>query len=36
MHRGKLVEIGTSEQITLRPSHPYTRSLLASTPEIAV
>ena len=36
MHRGKLVEIGTSEQITLRPAHPYTRSLLASTPEIAV
>ena len=36
MHRGKLVEIGPCEQVTERPAHPYTRSLLASTPEIAV
>jgi len=33
MYRGKLVEIGTAEQITERPSHPYTRSLLEATPE---
>ncbi len=33
MYRGKLVEIGTTEQITERPAHPYTRSLLEATPE---
>jgi ABC-type glutathione transport system ATPase component len=36
MYRGKLVEVGTSEQITERPQHPYTRSLLEATPEIVV
>jgi oligopeptide/dipeptide ABC transporter ATP-binding protein len=36
MYRGKIVEIGDSEQITERPTHPYTRSLLDATPEIAV
>ena len=35
MHRGKLVEIGTAEQITTNPQHPYTQSLLAATPELA-
>jgi peptide/nickel transport system ATP-binding protein len=35
MYRGKIVEIGTAEQITERPQHPYTRSLLEATPEIA-
>jgi oligopeptide transport system ATP-binding protein len=34
MHRGKLVEIGTAEQITSNPSHPYTQQLLAATPEL--
>lgn len=34
MYRGKIVEIGTSEEITERPQHPYTRSLLEATPEI--
>jgi len=34
MHRGKIVELGTSEQITDRPQHAYTQSLLASTPEM--
>jgi peptide/nickel transport system ATP-binding protein len=35
MHRGKIVEQGTREQIFARPEHPYTRLLLASvlTPE---
>ena len=35
MHRGKIVEQGTREQIFARPEHPYTRMLLASvlTPE---
>ena len=36
MYRGKIVELGTTEQITERPQHPYTQSLLAATPEIAV
>jgi oligopeptide transport system ATP-binding protein len=36
MYRGKIVEVGSSEQITGRPQHPYTRSLLAATPEIAL
>jgi ABC-type oligopeptide transport system ATPase subunit len=35
MHRGKLVEVGDTEQITARPAHPYTRSLLEATPEMA-
>jgi ABC-type oligopeptide transport system ATPase subunit len=36
MYRGKIVEIGSAEQITERPQHPYTRSLLEATPEVAV
>jgi ABC-type glutathione transport system ATPase component len=36
MYRGKIVEIGPTEQITEGPQHPYTRSLLEATPEIAV
>ena len=35
MYRGKIVEIGSTEQITSRPQHPYTRKLLAATPEMA-
>ena len=34
MYRGKIVEVGTAEQITERPKHPYTRSLLEATPEV--
>lgn len=33
MYLGKLVEIGTSEQITNAPRHPYTKDLLAAIPE---
>jgi peptide/nickel transport system ATP-binding protein len=36
MYRGKIVEIGPAEQITGNPQHPYTRSLLEATPEVAV
>jgi peptide/nickel transport system ATP-binding protein len=36
MHRGKIVETGSTEQITEQPQHPYTKSLLEATPEIAV
>jgi ABC-type oligopeptide transport system ATPase subunit len=34
MQRGRLVELGATEQITTAPVHPYTRSLLAATPEV--
>jgi ABC-type oligopeptide transport system ATPase subunit len=36
MYRGKIVEVGSAEKITERPAHPYTRSLLEATPELAV
>lgn len=36
MYRGKIVEVGTTEQITEQPQHPYTRSLLEATPEVIV
>ena len=34
MYRGKIVEVGDTTQITGRPAHPYTRSLLEATPEL--
>ncbi len=34
MYRGKIVEVGETEQLTNRPSHSYTRSLLEATPEM--
>ena len=36
MYRGKLVEINSTDKITQNPQHPYTRTLLDATPEIAV
>jgi peptide/nickel transport system ATP-binding protein len=36
MYRGKIVEIGPTEQITRQPQHDYTRKLLAATPEMAI
>ena len=33
MQRGKIVELGTCEQIFERPQHPYTQALLAASPE---
>src|SRR5438046_6163677 len=36
MYRGKIVESGSTEQITERPAHPYTRSLLDATPQVEV
>jgi peptide/nickel transport system ATP-binding protein len=33
MRRGEIVEIGAAEQITSRPQHEYTRTLLDATPE---
>ena len=35
LYRGKIVEIGSTEQITAQPQHTYTRKLLAATPEMA-
>jgi oligopeptide transport system ATP-binding protein len=34
MYRGKIVEVGDTEQITASPAHDYTRSLLEATPEL--
>ena len=36
MYRGKIVEINSTDDITERPQHPYTKTLLQATPEIAV
>jgi ABC-type oligopeptide transport system ATPase subunit len=36
MYRGEIVEINSTDQITQDPQHPYTRTLLAATPEIAI
>ena len=35
MRYGNLLEVGPTEQVTKFPRHPYTRSLLHATPEIA-
>ena len=32
MYRGKIVELGSTEQVTERPAHPYTRSLIEAVP----
>ena len=36
MYRGKLVEVGATDQIVNRPSHAYTRSLLEATPALSI
>jgi peptide/nickel transport system ATP-binding protein len=36
MYRGKIVEINSTDKITQNPQHPYTKTLLAATPEIEV
>jgi oligopeptide transport system ATP-binding protein len=35
MKAGKIVEMGTAQQVTENPSHPFTRTLLAATPALA-
>ena len=34
MYRGKIVEVGDTEQMTVNPTHAYTRSLLDAIPEM--
>ena len=34
MYAGKIVEIGDAEQITQRPAHPYTQTLVRATPQL--
>jgi oligopeptide/dipeptide ABC transporter ATP-binding protein len=34
MYAGRIVEIGTVEQVFERPSHPYTQALIASVPKM--
>ncbi len=36
MHRGKVVEQGDAKQILEDPQHPYTKSLVAAAPSVAV
>lgn len=36
MQHGEIVEIGSTDQLTSAPHHPYTRALLAATPEMEV
>jgi peptide/nickel transport system ATP-binding protein len=36
MYRGQIVEVAPTEQITERPQHPYTKTLLEATPEVSV
>ena len=35
MYRGQIVEVGPTDQITERPQHPYTHTLLEATPEVS-
>src|SRR6202008_476178 len=35
MYRGKILEVADTTQITPRPTHPYTKSLLEATPELS-
>ncbi|MGX7679174.1 dipeptide ABC transporter ATP-binding protein [Jatrophihabitans sp. DSM 45814] len=34
MYLGRIVEIGDAEEITSRPAHPYTQTLVASIPDV--
>jgi ABC-type oligopeptide transport system ATPase subunit len=34
MHQGKIVETGTAAEVLDRPSHAYTRTLVAAIPQL--
>jgi oligopeptide/dipeptide ABC transporter ATP-binding protein len=34
MYAGRIVELGTSQQVSLEPQHPYTRLLFEATPDL--
>jgi oligopeptide transport system ATP-binding protein len=36
MYRGKILEVGSTEEITSTAQHDYTKALLAATPEISL
>jgi peptide/nickel transport system ATP-binding protein len=36
MYLGRIVEVGTAEQVLMEPAHPYTRALLEVAPEVGV
>jgi peptide/nickel transport system ATP-binding protein len=36
MYLGRIVEIGTADEITHRPRHPYTQALVAAVPDLGV
>ena len=35
MYAGRIVEVGGTEDVLLRPAHPYTRGLLDAVPRLA-
>jgi peptide/nickel transport system ATP-binding protein len=36
MYLGRIVEIGSADDVTHRPRHPYTKALVAAIPEVGV
>jgi peptide/nickel transport system ATP-binding protein len=36
MYLGRIVEVGTAEQVLTQPAHPYTRALLEVAPEVGI
>jgi len=36
MYLGRIVELGSADDVTLRPRHPYTKALVAAIPDVGV
>jgi peptide/nickel transport system permease protein len=34
MYAGQVIEVGTAEEVLVRPAHPYTRALLGAVPDV--